>query len=126
MSGNVNKLRVFHVWDGAPDLLEDERDGALLVAHDLREAIALWIRLVPSDVDATSPRGQEVSWDPLYRPGVPAPTLPSAPCVWNPKLFRGFGLFEVDDPTCLDCGDRCDPDDFDRDEELCVHCRGER
>ncbi len=127
MSGTDSReLHVFHVWNGEPGLLSDEREGALLVAHDLREAIALWIQHVAADVDATAPRGRETAWDPTYRPGASRPQLPSTPCVWNTTHHRAYGLFAVDDPVCDDCGDQCDPDDFDRDEELCMHCRGER
>lgn len=118
----ANELLPFVVLDAGPDLLEEERDARLIVAHDEREARAIYVHVCTVG-DEGAPKAIRAKWG---WPAMPMPPLPSEAGEWWPDGWRGFGIYGLDDPACDGCGEYVDPDDFDVETECCPACLAER
>jgi hypothetical protein len=128
----VADLRAFIVLDATADYPEEgESFPLLIVAADEADAMRFWLRHMKIGAADVGLKVVPAVWK---WPGVPElePPLPAEAGIWNPKHWRGFGgagwsrgLYDMDDPVCAGCGERADPDEFDRELELCFPCRDE-
>lgn len=89
---------------------EEERCPALVVARCPSQAVRVWRErwgLAPTDFDIDELSVERAQW----RWGVPEPACPQTPCEWSPEgklesgeeMFRGYGLYFLDDVRCDAC-----------------------